>query len=492
MNRRIDSKRTVAWALASLLVIGTSHHALATATEAMATGANGPVVVDQIDVSRGYADLAEAVMPAVVNVQITGERGARAEAMPPGMEEFMERFGIPMPDQERSQRPSQGLGSGFVIDPEGYIVTNAHVVDGATEIRVTFAGGNEMDAELIGSDEKTDLALLKVETDEPMVHVQFADSDVVRVGERVVAVGNPFGLGGTVTAGIVSAKGREIGAGPYDDFFQIDAAINRGNSGGPTFNLEGEVVGINSMIFSPSGGSVGIGFAIAANLAEKVIADLRDDGVIERGWLGVSIQTVDEDIASAMALDESKGALVSQVVPGSPAESAGLQTGDVIVGLDQQTIERVRDLTRAVAEVVPGTSVEIEVIRGGSKQRIPVSIGLMDGEVQQASLTPETVDEPPALGLTLAALTPELRTDLGLDEDAMGVVVTGVEAGSPAEEKGLRRGDVIMRFGDVAIGSPKELSDQVAAAVANGENQALLLIGREGQQLFRAVPFDAS
>lgn len=486
MNLQYDSRRYTAWALATVLTIGVASQALAATN-----GANGPVIVEQTDVMRGYADLAEAVMPAVVNVQIKGERSSSQRAMPPGMEEFMERFGMPMPEQQERQRPVQGVGSGFVIDPDGYIVTNAHVVNGANEIKVTFPDGEEKEAELIGSDEKTDLALLKVDTDEPMVHVRFADSDIVRVGERVVAVGNPFGLGGTVTAGIVSAKGREIGAGPYDDFFQIDAAINRGNSGGPTFNLEGEVVGVNSMIFSPSGGSVGIGFAIAANLAKDVVADLRDDGKVERGWLGVSIQTVDEDIASAMSLSDSKGALVSQVVPGSPAESAGLRTGDVIVGLDDQSIERVRDLTRAVADVSPGTNVEIEVIREGTTQRIPVAIGALDAEVQQAALTTEDA-EPPKLGLTLAPLTPELREDLGLDGASGGVVITGVEAGSPAEQKGLRRGDVIFRFGDAEVSTPQDLIDEVEAAVAKGEKQALLLIGRDGEQLFRAVPFEAS
>ena len=484
---QLSKTRLSAITLAGALILGVSSHAVIAAN-----GTNGPVSVEVSDVTRGYADLAEAVMPAVVNVQIKGERTEQAGITPPAIEEFFKRFGMPMPDQQpQHQRPVQGVGSGFVIDPDGYIVTNAHVVKGADEIKVVLADDQEKSAELIGLDEKTDLALLKVETDVPMVYVAFADSDTVRIGERVVAVGNPFGLGGTVTAGIVSAKGREIGAGPYDDFFQIDAAINRGNSGGPTFNLEGEVVGVNSMIYSPSGGSVGIGFAIAANLAKDVIADLRDDGQVERGWLGVSIQTVDEDLATALSLNGRKGALVSQVVPDSPAESAGLQTGDVIVGLNDLEIDRVRDLTRAVADVVPGTSVEIEVIREGETRRIPVEIGALDTNVQHAALTGQD-EQPPRLGLSLAPLTPEMRDELGLEDDRGGALVTGVTPGSPAAEKGLRRGDVILRIGDVPINSPQDLIDEVEAAVDDGEKQVLLLVKRDGQQLFRAVPFDLS
>lgn len=462
-------------------------------TMVTATTSGTPVKIEAFNPNAGYADLAEAVMPAVVNVQIKGEREGGQRQMPPGMEEFFERFGMPFPDapEGNRSRPFQGVGSGFVISADGMIVTNAHVVSGADTIEVTLHDGETLTAELVGADDKTDLALLRVEHDEPFTYVQFADSDVVRVGDAVVAVGNPFGLGGTVTAGIVSAKGREIGAGPYDDFFQIDAAINRGNSGGPTFNLEGEVVGVNSMIFSPSGGSVGIGFAIAANLAKDVIEDLSDDGMVERGWLGVSIQGVDPDLAGALKLDDEKGALVSQVLPDSPAEKAGIQPGDVIVGLNELEIDRVRDLTRAVADVVPGTGVEIEVIREGAPKRITVEIGALDAETNVAALSEEP-EAKPKLGLSLAPLTPELREDLGLADDVKGVVVTGVSEDSPAAEKGLRRGDVIMRFGDVDVTNPQQLAEEVDKAAEQGETQALLLVNRDGQQVFRAVPFDLS
>jgi len=468
--------------------------ALSVAGTIVTASTNGtPVRIEAVNPHAGYADLAEAVMPAVVNVQIKGEREGGERRFPPGMEEFFERFGMPfpeMPEGDRS-RPFQGVGSGFIISSDGLIVTNAHVVGGADSIEVTLHDGVTLEAELIGADDKTDLALLRVAYDEPLTYVQFADSDKVRVGDAVVAVGNPFGLGGTVTAGIVSAKGREIGAGPYDDFFQVDAAINRGNSGGPTFNLEGEVVGVNSMIFSPSGGSVGIGFAIAANLAKDVIEDLSDDGKVERGWLGVSIQGVDPDLAGALKLADEKGALVSQVLPDSPAAKAGIQPGDVIVGLGDKSIERVRDLTRAVADVAPGTGVEIEVIREGAPKRITVEIGELSAETEVVATQSEP-QEKPRLGLSLAALTPELRNDLGLADDVQGVVVTGVAEGSPAAEKGLRRGDVIMRFGDVAVTDPQQIVEEVDKAAAQGETQALLLVNRDGQQLFRAVPFDLS
>ena len=311
----------------------------------------------------GYADLVEAVLPAVVNVRVTGHTEPvqmHGRGMPFGdrdLQDFFERFfGQPMPDpNEENARPRpdprqqvHGEGSGFFVDAEGHVVTNAHVVGQADEIEVVMQDGDVLPAKLVGIDAKTDLALLKIERGEPVPFVEWADSDAVRVGSRVVAVGNPFGLGGTVTSGIISATGRELGAGPYDDFLQIDASINRGNSGGPTFNLDGKVVGVNSMIFSPSGGSVGIGFAISANLAKEVIADLMDDGRIERGWLGVSIQPLDEDLAQAFGRDTTDGVVVANVLPDSPAEAAGLEAGDVILAIDGHTMGKVRDVTRQV------------------------------------------------------------------------------------------------------------------------------------------------
>ena len=315
-----------------------------------------------VRVEEGYADLAAAVMPAVVNVRVersaAGEGQAQGPMDDPEMRRFFERFfGAPPegpgrpgqgPGQGPNPRRMMGEGSGFVVSPDGLIVTNAHVAGGADKIEVTFKDGRKLTATLKGVDEKTDLALLKVDGGRaPLPYVVFGDSSKVRPGDKVIAVGNPFGLGGTVTAGIVSATGREIGSGPYDDYIQVDAPINRGNSGGPTFNLRGEVVGVNTAIFSPSGGSVGIGFAIAANLAKSVVDDLRDDGTVERGYLGVGIQGVDEDLARALKLDRPRGALVSRVETGSPAEKAGVRRGDVVLDFDGTPIDRVGQLIKA-------------------------------------------------------------------------------------------------------------------------------------------------
>ena len=319
-------------------------------------------------VNTGYADLVAAVKPAVVNVRVERNADAGPAAQgpmaDPEMRRFFERFfgepgqGPGQGPMRMPQQPNQrerGEGSGFIVSADGLIVTNAHVAGGADKITISLDDGSELPATIKGVDEKTDLALLQVEAGKPLPYVTFGDSSKVRVGEAVVAVGNPFGLGGTVTAGIVSATGREIGSGPYDDFLQVDAPINRGNSGGPTFNLQGEVVGVNSAIFSPSGGSVGIGFAISSNLAKQVIADLEDDGKVERGWLGVQIQNVDEDLAANLQLPSPKGALVSGVQPGTPAAAAGVEQGDVILSFAGKPIDQVRQLSRAVAAVEPGS-----------------------------------------------------------------------------------------------------------------------------------------
>lgn len=436
---------------------------------------------------EGYADLVEAVLPAVVNVQVEGQgRMNTAQMMPnqPDMREFFERFfGEELPREFQRPQPSprqRGEGSGFIIDPEGLVVTNAHVVSGAETITVVMQDESEHEAELIGVDEKTDLALVRITTDEPLPFVEWGDSDAIRVGEKVLAVGNPFGLGGTVTAGIVSARGREIGAGPYDDFLQIDASINRGNSGGPTFDLDGNVVGVNTLIFSPTGGNVGIGFAIAANLAKEIIADLEDDGMVERGWLGVSIQDVDEDLARALGLDEPRGALVSEVLPDSPAAGSDITQGDVIVGVDDSSIERVRDLTRAVAEIKPGTTSRFEVLRDGERKTVRVEVGQSpSGEEQTAALQSDESDRP--------------RLGLQLSESEDGeVVIAAVEPGSPAAEKGLRAGDVILSVGEQPVDSAQAVMDAVAAAHEAEEDVVLMRIQREGQTVFRAIPFEAS
>jgi serine protease Do len=452
---------------------------------------------------EGYADLAAAVMPAVVNVQVesTGgpERQSRTPLDDPDMRRFFERFFGQMPEGTRPQpRPPQqrrtmGEGSGFIISSDGYIVTNNHVAGNASKITVTLSDGTDYQATLKGADEKTDLALIKIESPEPLPYVAFGNSDTVRPGQKVIAVGNPFGLGGTVTAGIVSATGREIGSGPYDDFLQIDAPINRGNSGGPTFNLKGEVIGVNTAIFSPSGGSIGIGFAIASNQVKQVIDDLRDDGKVERGWLGVAIQGVDEDLAKALRLDKPRGALVSRVEDGSPAQKAGVRRGDVVLDFNGKPIERVGELSRAVAGVDAGTRAEIVVWRDGKQESLRAEIGLMPGEKEVAAVTPDEQEaDQPRLGVSLAPLTADTRQQLGIEEKVDGVVVTDVAPDSPAESKGLQPGDIILSVDQKAVKDPRQVSEAVRKARDDGHSTVLLLIMREGQQIFEAVPLATS
>jgi serine protease Do len=462
----------------------------------------------------GYADLAAAVMPAVVNVQVERSASADDDDGPggqgrtpfddPEMRRFFERFFGPMPEGARpgqgarpEPRRMQGEGSGFIVSPDGLIVTNFHVAGEADKITVTMSDGKEYKAVRKGADQKTDLAVIKIEADHPLPYVRFGDSSKVRPGDKVIAVGNPFGLGGTVTAGIVSAVGRQIGSGPYDDFLQIDAPINRGNSGGPTFNMRGEVIGVNTAIFSPSGGSVGIGFAIASNQARQIVDDLRDDGKVERGWLGVAIQGVDEDIAKALKLGEPRGALVSRVEDGSPAQKAGIRRGDVVLEFDGKPIAKVGELSRVVAGVKAGRPAQVVVWRDGKRQTLEARVGEMP-MVQEASARPSQQREDegtsqPRLGLSLAPLTPETRERLGVDDQVEGgVVVTEVAPDSPADAKGLRQGDVIVSVNQEPVRDPRQLADAVKKASSGGENTVLLLIVRDGQQIFEAVSLAAS
>jgi serine protease Do len=455
--------------------------------------------------NSGYADLVAAVKPAVVNVRV--ERTATAEEtggpqipnMDPELRRFFERFfgepGMPGPGpQQRMPRQQvRGEGSGFVISPDGYVVTNAHVAGGADKITVSLDDGTELPATLKGIDEKTDLALLKVDARQNLPYVTFGDSSRVRVGDTVIAVGNPFGLGGTVTAGIVSATGREIGSGPYDDFLQVDAPINRGNSGGPTFNLKGEVVGVNTAIFSPSGGSVGIGFAIASNLVKEVVNDLKDDGKVERGWLGVQIQGVDEDLAASLELDKPRGALVSDVQAGSPAEKAGIKRGDVVLSFDGKPIDKVGQLSRAVAEVNAGKAAKIVVWRDGKEQTLDATIAAMPQQEQVAASEPaETAAEQPRLGLALAPITPEQRERLGLDVDVKGVLVAQVMPGGPAEAKGIEPGDVILSVDHKEVHKPQDVVAAVRKAHQEGHKTVLLLVSRDGMERFEAIPLATS
>ena len=498
--RPVRSRLLASAALAAMLVGG------AGLTDAATSPPPANANLEEPPANVGYAELVQAVKPAVVNVRV--ERTAGGEGplggrpmppMDPEMRRFFERFFGPFgqgPQGPMVPQPPQrqrGEGSGFIISPDGYIVTNAHVAGGADDITISLDDGTELKAELKGVDEKTDLALLKVEADQPLPYVTFGDSSQVRVGDVVVAVGNPFGLGGTVTSGIVSATGREIGSGPYDDFLQVDAAINRGNSGGPTFNLKGEVVGVNTAIFSPSGGSVGIGFAISSNLAKEIVADLMDDGKVERGWLGVQIQGLDEDLAASLGLDEPRGALVSGVQAGSPAEQAGIQRGDVVLSFDGKPIAKVGELSRAVAAVAAGEQADIVVWRDGREQRLTAEIGPMPASDEVAAAEPaEESANQPRLGLALAPLTPEQRQQLGIGGGAEGVVVTEVAPDGPAAAKGIEAGDVIISVDNRPVNQPSDVVAAVREAHEQGRKTVLLYVSRDGNERFEAIPLATS
>ncbi|HEY0834287.1 MAG TPA: Do family serine endopeptidase [Azospirillum sp.] len=443
------------------------------------------------------APLAERVSPAVVTISATqGAERADATAprrtpFPPGspFEDFFRQFGDPEERDMPGPGPRGGtsVGSGFVIDGSGHVVTNNHVVEGGKDITVTLHDGTELPATIVGRDPKTDLALLKVTSDKDLPHLEFGDSDKARVGDWVVAIGNPFGLGGTVTTGVVSARGRNINAGPYDDFIQTDASINRGNSGGPMFNLDGEVIGINTAIYSPSGGSVGIGFAIPSNLARHVVAELKEHGTVERGWLGVRIQPVTPEIAEGLGLTKAKGALVAEVTPGSPAAKAGLKQGDVVTRFDGTPIDGVRDLTRRVADTAIGSDAKVEVVRKGKETTLTTRIEKQADEPQVASAEADGAPaaHPALQGLKLAALDAGMRERLGLDRDARGVVVVDVAAG--AGDLPVRAGDLIEAVGGEPVASPAELAGKVAEAGKAGKKAVLLLVNRQGSESFVAL-----
>ncbi len=460
------------------------------------------------------ADLVEEVSPAVVTVLATNdaaseqstERSFGFEKGSP-FEEFFHRFGSPdgLPEGFRGGKPHggpnpfgnkgprHGLGSGFILDDEGYIVTNHHVIDDAEAVTVRFGDRREFDAEVVGSDPQTDLALLKIEAKDDLPHVTLGDSDAMRVGEDVFAVGNPFGLGGTVTTGIVSATGRNIHAGPYSDFIQTDAAINRGNSGGPLFNMEGDVIGVNSAIYSPTGGSVGVGFAIASNIVADVVEDLKDEGSVSRGWLGVTIQDVSPAIAKAMDLDEPKGALIASVLENGPSDGA-LKSGDVILSFAGKLVNSSRDLPKLVARADAGEEVTIELIRDGKARSVEVTVGALSNErlasaedAGDDSGSKRTASE--TLGATLAKLTPEARGNLGLGDEAKGVVITSVNARGAAAKAGLQVGDVILRLDNSEVTSPKALDQALAERAQDngGDEAALLLVNRKGAEIFVGV-----
>ncbi|WP_187830342.1 DegQ family serine endoprotease [Siccirubricoccus phaeus] len=459
----------------ALVPLVPSSAALAQSAPATALALPRPVGPD-------FADLAARVAPAVVRISITGHtEGATPAELPPELRGTpFERFFRQFP-QGGQPRRIMGQGSGFIVDPAGFIVTNNHVVGEADTVKVELADGRELPARVVGTDPKTDLALIKVEAGSPLQAVAFGDSDKLRVGEWVLAMGNPFGLGGSVTAGIVSARGRQIGAGPYDDFIQTDASINPGNSGGPLFNAAGEVVGVNAAIFSPSGGNIGIGFAVPSALAQNVIAQLKEHGRVERGWLGVSMQRLDPTLAEAMKLDHPHGALVAAVEPDGPAAKAGVQPGDVITGVNGRELALPRDLAEAVAELRPGSTTTVAVLRNGEARELRVTVGQVpdtrEARAQEKGEAGQGANLGGSLGLALAPA-----------RDGQGVVVAAVRPDSIAAAQGLQPGDVILRAGDRQVRGPRDLQEALTAARRENRPAIALQVERDGGRAFVALP----
>ncbi len=448
-----------------------------------------------------FSELADEVSPSVVNITtsttVASRSGEGQPMVPEGspfedfFRDFMDRNG---PNGQQPQRPrrSQALGSGFVISEDGFVVTNNHVIEGADEIIVEFFSGNELQAEVVGTDPNTDIALLKVEPDEALSYVEFGNSDEANVGDWVMAMGNPLGQGFSVSAGIVSARGRAL-SGSYDDYIQTDAAINRGNSGGPLFNMDGDVIGVNTAILSPTGGSIGIGFAMSSNVVTNVVDQLQEFGETRRGWLGVRIQDVTDDIAESIGLEEVRGALVTDV-PEGPAQEAGMESGDVILSFDGNEVEDTRGLVRTVGNTAVGKTVRVTVFREGETETLRVTLGrredAQDAVPASAPADQETPSEEEVLGLTLSDMTAELREELALPDNAEGVVVTDVAVESEAYEKGLRAGDLIAEAGQQQVESPGDLQERIDSAREAGRKSLLLLVRREGEPRFVALSID--
>jgi len=525
-------------ALAALMIGGTSL-AVASSQSSQAEGAAGTAVTatapPALAPMSGFADIVDSVRPTVVNIDVVREAGWRRDSdddedESEGFEDFFEDFFEQRgedPDahdedetrealkrwyrefQERGSggerydgegrhgerhgmpqgMPQRAAGAGFIIDADGTIVTNNHVVAGADRIQVTLNDGRSFEAKLVGRDPATDLAVIAIEADTPLPFAAFGDSDDARVGDWVLTVGNPFGLENSVTMGIISASGRSIGAGRYDDFLQIDAPINRGNSGGPAFNTRGEVIGVNTAIFSPSGGSVGIGFAIPSTMVQEIVAELQDEGRVERGWLGVHIQPVTEDLADGLNLDEARGAIVAQVTDDSPAEAAGLAAGDVILSVNDTPIADVRDLTRTIARLDPGEDAELGLWRKGEAADVTVSLGAFPEPEQVAragDTAPKTGEA--VMGMRLAELDERAREAFDIEEDTEGVLITAVRPESWAARKGLRRGDVILQAGLSPVSSPAEVAAVVESAKQEDRKAVLVLISREEEERFVTLP----
>ncbi|HXL99415.1 MAG TPA: DegQ family serine endoprotease [Rhizomicrobium sp.] len=448
-----------------------------------------------------FADLANQLLPTVVNIATTETLKPNAQAaqlpdLPPDSE-LQQLFKGLLDQGKNVPRRVTSLGSGFVIDPSGLIVTNYHVIDQAEQITVTLNDGTSLPARVVGSDEKTDLALLRVKPAKPLPSAHFGDSNKPRVGDWVVAIGNPFGLGSTVTAGIVSARNRDIAAGPYDDFIQTDAPINRGNSGGPLFDMDGNVVGINSVIYSPSGGSVGIGFAIPSNMARQVVDQIEKFGATRRGWIGVRIQGVTDDIAESMSLPNSTGALVAEVTAGGPAAKAGLLPGDVVESFDGKPVPDSRSLPRMVADTPIGKTAAVEYVRGGQKQTARVTVAKLedDDKIAAAKATPaptRTETKLTQLGFSLGPLDAAARAKFHVAPEVQGVVVTGVDPDSAAGDKNFQPGDVIVEVQNQPVRSPDDVSRHLDADTRAGKKVELLLVNRGGNATYVAMRLDGT
>ena len=466
--------------LALVLGFGLS---LAPANEAQAFGA-----------PESFAELAEKISPSVVNITTSAMVAAPTDGMPrvpegSPFEDFFDDFGGPGPG---GPQRSEALGSGFVISEDGYIVTNNHVIEGADEIEIEFFSGQRLKAKLVGTDPKTDIALLKVESDQPLPFVSFGNSDLMRVGDWDMAMGNPLGQGFSVSAGIVSARGREL-SGTYDDFIQTDAAINRGNSGGPLFNMDGQVIGVNTAILSPNGGSIGIGFSMSSNVVTKVVDQLKEFGETRRGWLGVRIQDMTPEIAESMGLADAVGALVTDV-PDGPAKAAGIQAGDVITRFAGQEVADAGDLTRRVADAPIGEAVPVIVQRDGRTETLAVTLGRRE-EAEAATMpasapAPEAPKELETLGLTLAPLDDAMRSQLGLEAGAEGLVITAIDQASEAFTKGLAEGDLITEAGQQKVVRLQDLEDRIKEAKDGGRKSILLLVRRGGDPRFVALSIE--